>query len=97
MREIKRTLVSGVGLAALLLLTEPGTAADLPTAMSVKALPIYTSYDWTGFYVGGHIGYAWGNSDWTANTTAAVTPSISGSIDLFQPFDQVDGRLQRGS
>jgi high affinity Mn2+ porin len=87
MREIKRTLVSGVGLAALLRLIEPGTAADLPAAMSVKAPPIYTSYDWTGFYVGGHLGYAWGNSDWAASTTAAVTPSISGSIELFQPFD----------
>jgi high affinity Mn2+ porin len=87
MRGMKRTLVSGVGLAALLRLTEPGTAADLPVAMAVKAPPISAAYDWTGFYVGGHLGYAWGNSDWTANTTAVVTPNITGSIDLFQPFD----------
>jgi high affinity Mn2+ porin len=87
MPGMKRTLVSGVGLAALLRLTEPGTAADLPVAMPVTAPPISAAYDWTGFYVGGHLGYAWGNSDWTANTTAAVTPNITGSIDLFQPFD----------
>jgi hypothetical protein len=60
MRGMKRTLVSGVGLAALLRLTEPGTAADLPVAMPVKAPPISAAYDWTGFYVGGHIGLAAG-------------------------------------
>jgi hypothetical protein len=27
------------------------------------------------------------NSDWTANSTATPAPGISGSIDLFQPFD----------
>jgi high affinity Mn2+ porin len=55
--------------------------------MPVKALPISIAYDWTGFYLGGHIGYAWGNSNWTASTTAAATPSVSGSLNLFQPFD----------
>jgi len=80
---MKRALISGVGLAALLRLTEPGAAADLPVAMPVKALPISTAYDWTGFYLGGHLGYATGNSNWTAGTT----PGISGSLDLFQGFD----------
>ena len=23
------------------------------------------SYDWSGFYVGGHVGYSWANSDYT--------------------------------
>src|SRR5215472_15217623 len=87
MGAVCRTLMGSVGIAALLRLIGPAIAADLQEAMPVKALPVSTAYDWTGFYLGGHIGYAWGNSNWTANTTAAVTPSISGSIDLFQPFD----------
>jgi predicted cobalt transporter CbtA len=37
MRALKRALISGVGVAALLQLTEPGSAADLPVAMPVKA------------------------------------------------------------
>jgi len=28
-----------------------------------------------------------GNWDWTASSTATPAPGISGSIDLFQPFD----------
>jgi high affinity Mn2+ porin len=54
------------------------------------------SYDWTGFYLGGHLGLAWGNSDWTAG------PGISGSNQLFQKIDTFDnggsffGGLQGG-
>src|SRR5271163_4749332 len=39
-----------------------GSAADL--SIPVKALPLAPAYDWSGFYVGGHIGYAFGNSNW---------------------------------
>ena len=85
MRDMKRVLVSGVGLAALLRLTEPGVAADLPVAMPVKALPVSTAYDWTGFYLGGHIGYAGGSSNWTASTPGA--PAISSSLDLYRGLD----------
>ncbi|MGA8611678.1 MAG: carbohydrate porin [Xanthobacteraceae bacterium] len=42
-------------------------------------------YDWTGFYVGGHLGYAWGNSNWT------TAPGLAGSLDMFQPFDLFKG------
>jgi outer membrane immunogenic protein len=36
-------------------------AADLParTRMPVKAAPYVAVYDWTGFYIGGHVGGAW--------------------------------------
>ena len=27
------------------------------------ALPV--TYDWTGFYIGGHVGYGWAKKDWT--------------------------------
>src|SRR3974390_1891005 len=33
-------------------------AADLPTSA-----PVVTAYNWNGFYVGGNIGYSWGNGD----------------------------------
>jgi high affinity Mn2+ porin len=87
MRQIKRTLISGVGLATLLRLTEPGAAADLPVAMPVKAPAITAEYDWTGFYLGAHLGYAGGSSNWTASSTTAVIPGLSGSLSLLQRFD----------
>ena len=40
-------------------------------------------HDWSGFYAGGHLGYAWGSSNWTA-------PGASGSLDLAQPIDTFD-------
>jgi opacity protein-like surface antigen len=56
-----------VGLAVLLRLTEPVTAAELPVAMPVKAPRISAEY---GVYVGGYLGYAWGNSNWTTAPTS---------------------------
>jgi high affinity Mn2+ porin len=42
-----------------------------------------TADDWTGFYAGGHLGYAWGTSNWS-------TAGASGSLDLAQPIDTFD-------
>jgi high affinity Mn2+ porin len=78
---MKRTLISGVGLAVLLRLTEPVTAAELPVAMPVKAPRISAEY---GVYVGGYLGYAWGNSNWT------TAPDVSGSLNLTQRIDPFD-------
>ena len=74
-----------------------GLADDLST----KA-PLISSYDWSGFYLGAHLGYAWGNSDWTASSTAATAPGVSGSFNLLQRYDPFDeagsffGGLQAG-
>ena len=54
-------------------------AADLP----VKAQPAATDYDWTGFYVGGHIGLATGNSGWTLTPLGGGAP-VAGSFSLYQ-------------
>jgi high affinity Mn2+ porin len=70
-----------------LLVASRADAADPLLPIPVKAAPAPTAYDWTGFYVGGHIGDAWGNSNWTASSTAMPIPILSGSFGLFQPFD----------
>ena len=58
---MKKFLLSSV---ALLSLTAGAMAADLPSrrapAPMIAAVPVFT---WTGFYVGGHVGYAWNDSD----------------------------------
>ena len=48
--------------------------------------PVIQPYDWTGFYAGFHLGYAWGNSNW--NAPAA---NLSSSLDLFQSFNAFKG------
>jgi high affinity Mn2+ porin len=62
------------------LATVGGAAAD--DIMVTKAPPpsIPTDFNWTGFYAGGHLGYAWGSSNWTG-------PGVSGSLNLAQPVD----------
>ena len=78
--------VAGLAFTALGTIA-PAAAADLP-AFPVKAPPVAGLYDWTGFYVGGHLGYAGGNSNWTANPTLndfsisleAVEPSETATV-----------------
>ena len=62
------------------LATAGGAAAD--DIMVTKAPPPSnpTDFNWTGFYAGGHLGYAWGSSNWTG-------PGVSGVLNLAQPID----------
>jgi outer membrane immunogenic protein len=59
---MKRILI-GIAAAASLVATG-ALAADLPARTYTKA-PVYVEpvFNWTGFYVGGNVGYSWGNSD----------------------------------
>jgi outer membrane immunogenic protein len=61
--------------AVTAVLAHPAVGADLP----VRAAPAYNSppfavavYNWSGFYVGGNLGGAWGDFD--ANTTTVFSP-----------------------
>jgi outer membrane immunogenic protein len=56
-------------------------AADLPARTYTKA-PVYVDpgYNWTGFYIGGNVGYSWGRSSDTSTLTngAGTTLFTSG-------------------
>jgi high affinity Mn2+ porin len=83
--------ILGLGLG-LLVIASGAQAADLSSVLPRKApSPTIAPYDWTGFYAGGHLGYAAGVSDWTATQAGAATPSLSGSLDLFQGYDFFKG------
>ena len=62
-------------------------AADLSRALPTKAPPPLApaAYDWTGFYLGAHLGDAWGSSRF------AGPAEVSGSLDLSQPYDAFKG------
>ena len=65
---MKRLLI-GISAAASLFATG-AFAADLPARTYTKA-PVYVEpvFDWTGFYVGGNLGYSWGHSSDTSTIT----------------------------
>lgn len=67
-------------LSALAIGTVAASAADLPAKAYTKAPPpVVPVYSWTGFYVGGNVGYGWGNGDTSFNPlpTAAGFGSLA--------------------
>src|SRR5579863_5149073 len=79
--------VGALHLGALFVIASAGSAAaDDAIVTKAPAIPFAgPAYNWNGFYAGGHLGYAWGTSNFTASSPAA--PSVSGSLDLAQPLD----------
>src|SRR5262249_16499540 len=65
-------------------LAAPAMAAEVAVKAPLRA-PILQADDWTGLYVGGHLGYAWGRSNWSA------PPNLSSSLDLDQSSDIFTG------
>ena len=75
-----KKVLSGLALSALLV--APALAADLPARMPVKAAPavVTTMYNWSGFYIGGHGGYGWGDADWAFTTGTATSHDVDGYV-----------------
>jgi high affinity Mn2+ porin len=75
-----------LGGAVLVAVTLPiwAKAEDRPAQWDKAAIAAPT-YDWSGFYLGPHVGYAGGASNWSA--TQPGGPDIGRSLDLFQPLD----------
>lgn len=77
-----RRLNFGAGLLALTFI--PASADESSRG------PVRWAYsDWTGFYVGGHLGDTWGNSDWSANGPSQ-TP-LTGSLGFNLPYNAFTG------
>ena len=58
----KRLLLSGIVLATLAL-AAPASAADRPGRGPAYKAPPMALFNWTGFYIGGHAGYGWGEAE----------------------------------
>jgi outer membrane immunogenic protein len=72
------------GAAALMVLASPVMAADMPARTYTKA-PVYTPpqaiYNWTGFYVGGHIGGAWAGDNNLISSDGRFLGGVQGGFD----------------
>src|SRR5579863_3216164 len=77
----RHALWLGVSAAAMVFGCGNAAAADMPTKAPPPSLP--STYDWTGFYLGGHVGYAWGTSNFSGSSGSGA----SGTLDLYKPFD----------
>jgi outer membrane immunogenic protein len=73
-----------LGATALVALTASASAADLPARTYTKA-PAYTApaavYNWTGFYIGGHLGGAFGDSSSIQGDDARFMGGVQGGAD----------------
>lgn len=60
---MRKGLFAGIVVIAALFTAGPVFSADLGTRMPVKAPPLAPAavpvFTWTGFYLGGHVGYLW--------------------------------------
>ncbi|MGP0091064.1 MAG: outer membrane protein [Xanthobacteraceae bacterium] len=76
-----------------------GTAMSVALAASASAADMYVKaplYNWTGFYVGGNVGYSWGNSNTTVDFYDSVTGALLASTNGSFGMDGVVGGGQAG-
>jgi high affinity Mn2+ porin len=81
---MRRQFVGSAVVVALtaLALERPAAATDRADGLVLKAPANTPDIDWTGFYVGAHLGYGWGRSNWSQ-----APDFISGSFSLSKPID----------
>jgi high affinity Mn2+ porin len=89
---MKSLCTIGGGTAIVLATCSLALAADIPSNLPVKAPVPYvsTAYDWSGWYVGAHVGVIRGSSNWAAQPGAGA-PALNGSFDLPFNFDFMAG------
>lgn len=70
---MRRLTLAGIGIIAAAIAALPAAAADMPMKAPVYRGGPVVSYNWTGFYVGGHLGGAWGQTDYFTNIAGPNT------------------------
>ena len=81
---MKKAFLLGIVLSVLA--TGPAMSVDLPLRPLYKAPPPpAVAFGWSGFYVGGHVGYGWGDADIAefAHSKKVLLPARSIDTDGF--------------
>jgi outer membrane immunogenic protein len=74
---------------------EPVRALAGGDSYKTEALP---DHRWSGFYLGGHVGYGWSDKDWTLLRNAGNQPSNEiGSVITSHKVDGAFGGIQVGA
>jgi outer membrane immunogenic protein len=97
MRNFKFLLAAAVAISAISSISA-ASAADLAPVFTKAPPPVV--YDWTGFYIGGNIGYSWGRSSDTSRLTDGLgttffTSAGSSHLDGVVGGGQIGYNLQR--
>ncbi|MDB5503268.1 MAG: hypothetical protein JWR89_3170, partial [Tardiphaga sp.] len=81
---MKKLLLSASAIVAVAALSTSAFAADMPARTYTKA-PAYTApavvYNWTGFYIGGHVGGAFGDSSSIQGDSGRFMGGVQGGAD----------------
>jgi outer membrane immunogenic protein len=81
---MKKFLLGTVALAAISAMAAPAFAADMPARTYSKA-PVYTApavvYNWTGFYIGGHLGGAFAGDNSLQGSDARFLGGVQAGFD----------------
>ena len=71
---MKKLFAAAIAVSALC--CAPVLAADLPRkAPAYQAAPVAPAFSWSGFYVGGSLGYAWNDSSWVYHDPTGPWPT----------------------
>ena len=90
---MKQRFLNGASAAVLATVFSFGAASSPAQAAPPAPVPVVSIYNWTGFYVGGNVGAAWGSS-----TPVYTDPSLGGSgiPTSFSGYSWNDQQLQSG-
>src|SRR6202795_2347859 len=73
-----------LGTSAFIAFAAPALAADIPARTSTKA-PVYSApqsaYNWTGFYIGGHLGGAFAGDNSLEGNGGRFMGGVQGGFD----------------